>query len=57
MKLWVDPAEGWKHGFPRIWDDEKHPDCNAWLRECGYPYADKNWPIRMWPVAQEEEDR
>lgn len=57
MKLWVDPAEGWKYGFPRIWDDEKYPSCVEWLKTCGYPHADRDWPVRMWPVADGDENK
>ena len=37
MKLWVDPPEGWRWGFPQIWDSTKDPDVDNWLYWAGYP--------------------
>lgn len=35
--LWIDPPEGWRYGFPKQWDQEKHPDLIQWLRDNGLP--------------------
>ena len=58
MKLWVDPPEGWRYGFPQIWDDSKDPDVYNWLYWAGYPdevresYGN-HFYMRMWQVAED----
>jgi len=37
VKVWVDPPNGWRYGFPKVWDKESHPDFKAWLFSQGYP--------------------
>jgi hypothetical protein len=39
MKIWVDPPSGWKYGFPKIWDNELHPNMESWLVREGYPWG------------------
>lgn len=56
MKYWVDPPEGWRYGFPKVWDKEAHPDWEAWLKQAGYP-ADQiaELPyVRMWQADAAE---
>jgi len=60
-KLWVDPPQGWRYGFPKVWDATEEPDCNAWMIKQGYPegvmksYGDFFYS-RMWDVDKEEEE-
>lgn len=50
--MWIDPAEGWRYGFPKLWDGEG--DMDVWLAEQGYP-AGKHCPyFRMWYATPEE---
>ena len=35
--LMVDPPSGYRYGFPKPYDKEKHPDFNLWLVSEGYP--------------------
>ena len=44
--FWVDPASGWKYGFPKLYDPAQDGDLNAWLVASGYPkhLADQNLP-------------
>ena len=37
MRYWIDPPEGWRWGFPRVWDSEVYPDAIEWIIQCGYP--------------------
>lgn len=58
MKWWVDPPEGHRFGFPKIWDDEEHVDINKWLKDNNYSDflsfgADY---IRMWEYKEERTD-
>lgn len=34
---WVDPPEGWRWGFPRLYDPAKDGDMTEWLIRQGYP--------------------
>jgi hypothetical protein len=36
-EIHVDPPEGWRYDFPKIWDKNKYPDLNEWLVQEGYP--------------------
>ena len=36
-RMWVDPPSGWRFGFPKVWDKEKHEDFQSWLVAEGYP--------------------
>ena len=36
-EIYVDPPEGWKYGFPKVWDKNKYPELNEWLVQEGYP--------------------
>ena len=34
---WVDPPEGWRWGFPKLYDPAKDGDMRAWMVANGYP--------------------
>jgi hypothetical protein len=54
-KIWVDPPEGWKYGFPAIYDPNTDGQLSEWIVRKGYPlltikeYGDA-WAVRCWPV-------
>ena len=56
-KIWVDPPEGWKYGFPAIYDPEKDGQMSDWIISKGYPiqiikeYGDA-WAVRCWPTEE-----
>jgi len=58
MKVWVDPPEGWRYGFPKVWDNELHTNLYHWLDDRGYPpnvregYGEY-FMIRQWKVEDE----
>ena len=57
-KLWVDPPEGWRYGFPKIWDSEEYPVIADFLREWMYPeHLIKLGHCRMWDVDGEDTRR
>ena len=39
-RTWVDPPSGWRFGFPKVWDKEKHEDFQSWLISEGYPESE-----------------
>jgi hypothetical protein len=43
----VDPAEGWRYGFPRLYDPAKDGDMTSWLVENGYPETLAHRPLRF----------
>ena len=53
--FYVDPASGWKYGFPKLHDPAKDGDLNAWLVANGYPkhLADQNMPCRFTAAISE----
>ena len=57
QKIWIDPPEGWKYGFPAIYDPEKDGQMSEWIISKGYPvqiikeYGDQ-WHIRCWPAEE-----
>ena len=58
-KLWIDPPEGWRWGFPKIWNREEYPDMIAWLDWAGYPTeVRKGYGVyfycRQWGVEEQE---
>ena len=61
MNIWVDPPEGWKYGFPLVYNQEKDGDCLEWMVRCGYPrklidsYGD-HFYTRQWEAKNEQED-
>jgi hypothetical protein len=54
--LWVDPAEGWKYGFPRVYKEALDGPMSDWLIKCGYPKNMLEFPIRMWEAARDEKE-
>lgn len=53
--IWVDPAEGWKYGFPRIYNEETDGDIREWLLKCGYPETMLDFPMRCWEAIEKED--
>jgi len=59
--LWVDPPEGWKYGFPAIYDPDTDGQISEWIVRKGYPlltikeYGDA-WAVRCWPVEVKPSD-
>jgi hypothetical protein len=55
-KLWIDPPEGWRYGFPAVWDKEEYPNIKEFLLEKGYPDKDIDFAmkyIRCWEHVEE----
>ena len=57
-KFCIDPPSGWQWGFPKIWDSNLQPNCQAWLIEQGYPqsqidFLGRHFYIRTWEVEHE----
>jgi hypothetical protein len=56
-KIWVDPPEGWKYGFPAIYDPDTDGQLSEWIVRKGYPlltikeYGDA-WAVRCWPAEE-----
>ena len=60
-KIWVDPPEGWKFGFPAIYDPEKDGQMSDWIVRKGYPLLTikeygESWAVRCWPVEVKPSD-
>lgn len=53
MKYWVDPPEGHRYGFPKVWDDEVDGDWETWVVDQGYPVTDLIKYSRMWEYKEE----
>ena len=54
MKYWVDPPDGWRYGFPKVWDKQAEPDWEKWLVKNGFPAAELGnlaW-VRMWAAEK-----
>ena len=59
--IWVDPPEGWKYGFPAIYDPEKDGQMSDWIVRKGYPLLTikeygESWAVRCWPVEVKPSD-
>ena len=52
-RLVVDPSEGWRYGFPKVWDKVQHPNLTQWLIDNGYPenLAVLGRPMRFMSVS------
>lgn len=52
MKIMIDPAEGWRYGFPKELPktvNENDPEAiRAWLLREGIPPAHLEYPMRVW---------
>ena len=56
-KIWIDPPEGWKFGFPAIYDPDTDGQMNEWIISKGYPVQiikeyGEQWHIRCWPAEE-----
>lgn len=50
-KLMIDPPSGWAYGFPDIWDKDKYPEVEDFLKAKGYPQDQIEFTsryLRMW---------
>jgi hypothetical protein len=59
--IWVDPPEGWRYGFPAIYDPEKDGQMSDWIVRKGYPLQTikeygESWAVRCWPVEVKPSD-
>ena len=57
-KIWVDPPEGWRWGFPKVWDSNQHPNMFTWLNWAGYPRQVReeygiHFYCRQWSVEEQ----
>ena len=56
-KIWVDPPEGWKFGFPAIFDPDTDGQMSEWIVNKGYPIEvikeyGESWAVRCWPAEE-----
>ena len=56
-KMWVDPPEGWRYGFPAIYDPDADGQLSEWIVRKGYPLLTikeygESWTIRCWPAEE-----
>ena len=59
--IWVDPPEGWKFGFPAIYDPVNDGKMRDWIVRKGYPLLTikeygESWAVRTWPVEVKPSD-
>ena len=59
--IWVDPPEGWKYGFPAIFDPVNDGKMRDWIIRKGYPLLTikeygESWAVRTWPVEVKPSD-
>jgi hypothetical protein len=55
--IWVDPPEGWKYGFPAIYDPDTDGQMSDWIISKGYPIQiikeyGEQWMVRCWPAEE-----
>ena len=50
--MWIDPDEGWRYGFPKLWDGVG--DVDVWLAEQGYPVGKHSPYFRMWYPSDDD---
>lgn len=55
-KIWIDPPEGWRYGFPKLF--ESSTDMTSWLIENDYPKQiiedmGDNFYVRCWYASEE----
>jgi hypothetical protein len=61
-RLWVDPPEGWKFGFPAIYDPVNDGKMRDWIISKGYPvqiikeYGDQ-WMVRSWYAEEPDKEK
>jgi len=56
-RLWIDPPEGWKFGFPAIYDPDIDGQMSEWIVNKGYPIEvikeyGEQWMVRTWPAEE-----
>jgi len=56
-KIWIDPPEGWKFGFPAIYDPNTDGQMSEWIVNKGYPIEvikeyGESWSVRCWPAEE-----
>ena len=56
-KIWIDPPEGWKYGFPAIYDPDADGQMSEWIVNKGYPVSliqeyGETWSVRCWPAEE-----
>jgi len=56
-KIWIDPPEGWKFGFPAIYDPDTDGQMSEWIVNKGYPVSliqeyGESWAVRCWPAEE-----
>jgi len=56
MKYWVDPVQGWRYGFPKVWDSGADKDMAEWLEKHNYPLNDYPDIVRMWPYEEGDDE-
>jgi len=59
--MWVDPPEGWRYGFPAIYDPVNDGKMRDWIVRKGYPLLTikeygEQWMVRTWPVEVKPSD-
>jgi hypothetical protein len=59
-RYWIDPPEGWRYGFPKIYPNDGKKNVYEWLVENGYPqekidYLGRLFFTRSWEVEDGEE--
>ena len=59
--MWVDPPEGWKYGFPAIYNPVNDGKMRDWIVRKGYPLLTikeygEQWMVRTWPVEVKPSD-
>jgi|GEM_PF-6775565 len=56
-RVWIDPPEGWKFGFPAIYDPDTDGQMSEWIVNKGYPIEvikeyGEQWMVRTWPAEE-----
>ena len=56
-KIWIDPPEGWRYGFPAIYDPDTDGQMSEWIVRKGYPLQTikaygESWAVRCWPAEE-----
>jgi hypothetical protein len=54
-KIYVDPPEGWKYGFPKVCSE--HDNIIDFIIDSGYPeeLVDENFTVRIWTKEEDDE--
>ena len=57
MTMMIDPPEGWRYGFPRLYVGAKDGTMREFLLNHGYPLKDVDFALqymRCWPAETSE---